>query len=139
MNVTSKTKSPGDLYAAAETAAAKVGVRLYNLRQSGKGIAFTLKTEGPRPKYRRFSRRLHSRSEQRTVPGRVCWHGVRDFLRALYDLVPDARVRTAMATYRDSEDFERAYPETYTKESEYMGYMMQAPIYQSCACGGRKG
>lgn len=128
MNVTSKTATQWDLIQAAEATEKQVGLRLYNLRSSGKGIAFTLKTEGPRPKYRRVGR------FGRTLPGRVCWHGVRDFLRAFYARVPDARVRTAMATYQDAAHFERSYPNTYEVSAPYMGFHLTAPSDQACAC-----
>lgn len=137
MNVTSKTATQGELMDAAERAASQVGVRLYEPRNSGKGVAFTLKTEGPRPKYRRLSTLPSYRRDGRgvrTLPGRVCWHGVRDFLRAFYARIPDARVRTAMATYQGAAHFERSYANTFETSAPYMGFHLTAPSDQACAC-----
>lgn len=120
---------------AANEAAAQVGVRLSGLRQNAKGdgIASTLKTKTTdKPRTARY-RRLNSRTG-RTAPGRVCWHGTRDFLRAFFARVPDARVRTAMATYKGAADFERTYRDTRDKRSKYMGYLMAAPVDQLCTC-----
>jgi hypothetical protein len=130
MNVTLPADARSvDLAQAAHDAAQQVGIRLSEFHYpKGRGIAFTLKTEGPRPRYRRYN------TNGRTVPGRVCWHGTRDFLRALYSRVPEAKVRTAMATYKNAADFERSYGATYYRQSEYMGFMMQAPVNQPCAC-----
>lgn len=128
MNVTSPTVKPEPLMYMVEAAAQRCELRPYDLRKSGKGIAFTLKTSGPHPRYRRLGR------YGRTLPGRVCWHGVRDFLRELYGMAPDAKVRTAMATYSGAADFERTYPSTYEARSDYMGYLMAAPADQPCAC-----
>lgn len=42
----------------------------------------------------------------------VCWHGHREFMRALFALAPDARITTGIITYKGSEDFERTHNET---------------------------
>lgn len=42
----------------------------------------------------------------------VCWHGHRDFMRALYRRSPDMRLKTALADYRGADGFERAFPDT---------------------------
>ena len=42
----------------------------------------------------------------------VCWHGHRDFFRALYRRSPEARIKTALADYRGTDDFERIFPAT---------------------------
>jgi hypothetical protein len=39
----------------------------------------------------------------------VCWHGFRDFFRTCYQYEPDAVFRTAVDTWRGSEDFEARY------------------------------
>lgn len=40
------------------------------------------------------------------------WEAHRDFLRALFAIVPDAVVYTSLATYRGAENFEETFPET---------------------------
>ncbi len=42
----------------------------------------------------------------------VCWHGFRDFFRALYRRTPEAIAKTALATYDGTEGFEETFPET---------------------------
>ena len=39
----------------------------------------------------------------------VCWHGFRDYFRAVYMRVPGAVFRTAMDTWKGSEDFEARF------------------------------
>lgn len=158
MNVTSKTASPERLEYMAEQAAAEVGVRLYNLRESGKGIAFTLKTGEPNeqrvnwrgkpqwsPRYQRLSQRERRSSAKGTegeifnpvVPGAVCWHGHRDFLRALYRRVPDAKVRTAFITYLDATHFKESYQSTWDGAPDKASRGFAAgyvPYRDACTC-----
>lgn len=42
----------------------------------------------------------------------VCWHGYRDALIELFNINPNAKVRTAMAKYLGRESFYREYPKT---------------------------
>ena len=42
----------------------------------------------------------------------VCWHGFRDFFRAVFELDPNAVCRTALATWKGSEHFEANYQES---------------------------
>lgn len=157
MNVTSKTKHYAELWTHAEDAAEEVGVRLYGLRQSGKGIAFQLKTgekaeQRPDwrgklrwfPKYQRLSTRERTSTAkghegQRfypVVPGAVCWHGHRDFLRAFYRRVPDAKIRTAFITYLGASHFEASYESTYDGAPKSSGgFASYARPYQdACTC-----
>lgn len=39
----------------------------------------------------------------------VCWHGFRDYFRAVYQLEPAARFQTALDTWQNSEDFEARF------------------------------
>jgi len=43
------------------------------------------------------------------------WEAHRDFIRALFKLVPNASVKTGMALYRGNEDFEAKFQETASK------------------------
>lgn len=137
-----------------EQAAEEVGVRLYNVRQAGKGYAFTIKTGEPyeqerapngrlrwAARYRRkaqYPRRRNARNGETfyaTVPGAVCWHGHRDFMRALFRRAPDARIQTALADYKGSEDFERKYLATYGSPAYRMGALLQVQAYgAACTC-----
>lgn len=69
-------------------------------------------------------RRLHGESmraryQRRSASGfrdgivnAVCWHGFRDYFRAVYRREPEAVFRTAYATYRGRQGFEATFPET---------------------------
>ena len=62
----------------------------------------------------------------------VCWHGHRDWMRALFALDPDARIKTAMADYRESDGFERVFPATGDRN---IGSQMHPLIYRdACYC-----
>lgn len=52
------------------------------------------------------------RSRDRRMPHVVCWHGYRDFMRAVFERYPSARIVTGLMgdnDYRGAEDFERKY------------------------------
>lgn len=71
------------------------------------------------------------------MPGAVCWHGHRDFLRALYRRVPDAKVRTAFITYQNAEHFEARYRSTYdgppaSARGSFAGHVR--PYRDACTC-----
>lgn len=42
----------------------------------------------------------------------VCWHGFRDFYRALFSLTPNAGIRSMLASWDGVEDFESSYRQT---------------------------
>jgi hypothetical protein len=60
----------------------------------------------------------------------VCWHGYRDFMQAVFDRFPAARIQTSFADYRGAEDFADKYPATAYKN---IGSLMY-PVYVSDAC-----
>lgn len=95
-------------------AAAEVGVRLNNPRIEGRRVLFRLATKGKPVTV--YGRRGHN---GRRVPGAVCWHGHRDFMRALYQRLPDVVLRTALAVYNGADDFEDKYLDTYPSHSHY--------------------
>lgn len=155
MNVTSKTVGCIGLNGYAMEAAREVGVRIYNPRYVGRnGFAFTLKTGKPsemredwrgkvrlQSKYQRLSQRTRQSTDRKhpgiefnpIVPGAVCWHGHRAFLRAFYARVPDAKVRTTMATYLNREHFESTHAGTYYHGGDRMGYRI-LPYGDACTC-----
>jgi hypothetical protein len=97
----------------------KAGVRVVNLRQDGKGMRFTLKTEGYPPRWGRRSGRANKDGSLRRIPGAVCWHGHRAFMRAVFELAPEARIQTGLADYRGKEHFEATHGATYGKGNYY--------------------
>ncbi len=62
----------------------------------------------------------------------VCWHGHRDFMRAVFALEPSATFRTSVATWRGSVDFEARYQGTATRNVG--SQMMPMPYASSCEC-----
>lgn len=98
------------------------------------------------PRYQRLSQRTQRSTAQghegkefaRVVPGRVCWHGHRDFFRALYKLAPRAVVRTAMAVYRDAEDFEAHFESTRRQLGGESWVGMMKPYADACTCSEGK-
>jgi len=112
-----------------EAAAAEVGVRLRGggytgiverqTRRHGPEFRFTLRT-GEAPPWQRLSQLArYSRARGHegeaynpVVPGAVCWHGHREFFRALYRHAPDAWIRTAIATYTSAAQFEATHRAT---------------------------
>lgn len=62
----------------------------------------------------------------------VCWHGHRDFLRAIFELSPDTYVRTKLAHYKGKNDFAQKYPDTYYTN---VGSSMYPSAYgNNCDC-----
>lgn len=53
------------------------------------------------------------------------WEAHRDFMRALFKINPDAKIKTALAYYKGSEDFEEKFPDTAYKQVGSMMCPMQ--------------
>ena len=109
----------------------------YNVRYKripepvGKAISFTLtvvssKLDGSR-------RSQDSGGKVRKVSA-ACWHVHRDLFERIFAINPDARVQTAIADYRGSDDFYAKYPQT--------GAINVGSLYQplsarnACNCAG---
>jgi hypothetical protein len=106
-----------------ESAAAEIGVTLDMTSLNSAGTRHRVKVNpgardgerfespsgrkgSPMSKYQRIStstfnggRRVHA----------VCWHGFRDFFRAVYRREPGAVFKTAFDTWKGSEDFEARF------------------------------
>ena len=116
------------------TCADEVGVQIYNLRKDGRALRFGLRPTGMRIdgdyKYQRTSA-SGFRPDRRVFA--VCWHGHRDFMRAVFRVNPDARIKTMWADYKGSEVFEDIFPDTAYKN---VGSMMYPATADSvCKCG----
>jgi hypothetical protein len=98
------------------------GILVVDLRRVGRGWRFRLVPNTHRtPSGRLKSPALYHRLstihpwegyKQRHINA-VCWHGHRDFMALLFDLLPDVTLRTKLATYKGKEGFEQDYPDTY--------------------------
>jgi hypothetical protein len=62
----------------------------------------------------------------------VCWHGFRDFFRAVYRVEPDARFATAMDTWKDAADFEARFRETGHRNAG--SQMCPISAAEACRC-----
>lgn len=134
---------------ALESAAAAVGVRVEISTLSGSGLRHRVKlypivpAEALTPSGRRKRGERGDARYQRTSAavmfreGRrvhaVCWHGFRDFFRAVYRRAPGAIFRTALDTWRGSEDFEARYRASGVRN---VGAQI-APVCaaEACRCG----
>ena len=82
--------------------------------------------DGP---YQRESIGFHTGGRRVRVSA-VCWHGFRDFFRAVYRREPGAVFRTSVDTWHGSEDFESRY-----RESGHRNIGSQAaPVTMASAC-----
>lgn len=70
-------------------------------------------------------------SGQRRVNA-VCWHAYRDVLIEVFNINPDAKVRTAMAKYLGRESFYENFPETGRHNIGSMMYPVTMP--ECCDC-----
>jgi hypothetical protein len=80
----------------------------------------------------------YQRESARSNGGRVnavCWHGFRDFFRAVYRVTPDARFATAMDTWRGSADFEARFRDTGHKNIGSQACPVAAA--EACRCPER--
>ena len=121
--------------------ASEVGVRLYmgDIRRDGRAWNFrlALDTSDPSRKEEHDGYWLYQRTsasyfnEGRKIAA-VCWHGHRDFMRAIFALDPEARIKTAWADYRGSQLFEDIFPQTGDRNIGSMIYPISAR--NACAC-----
>lgn len=124
------------LMADAITASEKVGVQLdresnYSVNSRSEVLSFRLvprkSSEG---KYQKLSGSMFNRGRKCNA---VCWHGHREFFRALFEMRPHLRVRTMLVTYTGRNDFEMKWPET---GDDNVGSGEVAPVARrdACAC-----
>lgn len=94
-----------------QTAADAAEVVLYNVGPNprGRGISFMLRPGPDTPEHRR--RRGHRGRRLWAVTWDTHW----DFFVALFDRVPDARVRSALATYNGRASFYATAPGTLNR------------------------
>lgn len=131
-----------------ESIAAVVGVRIAErnnyqvraserLRKDGRVESrFTLRTlYSTRPHsapYRRIGSAWPGR-KPRSLPGILCWHGHRDFMRELFKRYPEAILESVLAKYKGREGFEREYAETGYQNIDRQAFPLE--IQDACRCG----
>ena len=95
----------------------------------GGGETFNVRLTLPHGQNRETYRRVSA--DGRRIAA-VCWHGFRDFYRALFESTPDAIVVSALARYEGSDDFEAVYPSTAYRN---IGSAYRPLAYSSaCVC-----
>jgi hypothetical protein len=112
--------SLGDLHGMAE----RLGMQLYDLRDGGERVRgrnagrheyrFTLRPPhgGDREaKYRAVRDAPYGQSGERRIWA-ICWHGHRDFMRAVFALDTDATFKTSVDTWDGSDDFENRHEDS---------------------------
>ena len=126
--------------------ATEVGVRIYNdnpwttggIRKDGRAWNFRLALDTSVPK-RDSGYKYQRTSSSGFNPDRrvaaVCWHGHRDFMRAIFERDPNARIKTAWADYKGAENFERDFPETGYRNVGSMMYPAFAKDICTCSWG----
>lgn len=104
-----------------------------DITRDGRALRFRLGIDTTQPRnsggflpYQRMSQNYYGNGRKIAA---VCWHGHRDFMRALFRLAPEARIKSALADYRGSDDFERSYRATF---GEGNGYNLS--YGQACGC-----
>jgi hypothetical protein len=88
-------------------------------RNGGRVWRIVLRTVGTPPKWGRRGFKVCKNGQRSRVPGAVCWHGHRAFMRALYRLAPHAVIISALARYNSAEDFEAKHGETGERPTGY--------------------
>lgn len=116
---------------AAQAACAQLSLRMTEPSHSGRSLSFRILPDPysgwdqingniyrtPSGRFRRNApavpymliRRSYRSGNPRRVMA-VCWHGHRDFFRAIYRILPDLKIRTALGTYTGPEQFETIHP-----------------------------
>ena len=124
-----------------EQAAFETGLTLIDPAYKGGGSAIRfrlgLAPHGPRmtehKPYQRAGYRTN-KAGSRVAINAVCWHGHRDFFRALYYRCPEAVIKTGLATYNGAEHFERTFAATgYVNIGSQMNPLAAA---DACFCDG---
>jgi len=62
----------------------------------------------------------------------LCWHGFEAFFKALFDINPEAKAITMMATYDGRDGFLENYPKT--ADFELGSRMFPCPAADACLC-----
>jgi len=119
-----------------EGAARKVGVKL-DVEPKGRGFrvkVYPSDSSAEREHYRakRYACRTQAGEPRMKRVYAVCWHGFRDFFRAVYAKEPKAIFRTAMATYNGRDDFRRNFEATGDRNIGSM--MIPLSARDGCAC-----
>ncbi len=102
------------------------------ISKDGRALRFRLSVDTARHRdeggFLPYQRMSMSRGINRKIAA-VCWHGHRDFMRALFEMASEARIKTALADYRGTADFEHKFRST---QGEGNGWNVS--YEQACGC-----
>lgn len=119
---------------AIQDAARAVGLQVAAFAINQRGDGFNVKLKLGRPNNAKdpapYGRRSYDGGRRINA---VCWHGFRDFLRALLTAQPDAKVRTAWARYDGLAGFEAGFRATGARNIGSQARPCRAD--QACDCG----
>ena len=98
--------------------------RLETLTKHGLTCRATLSLNGTK-KYQRAGFMRNNDGSRRKI-GSVCWHGHRDWMKAIFKINPDAIIISKLARYDGIDDFNSTFPDTYYTD---VGSMMKPAYY----------
>lgn len=112
-------------------AAANADVRIYNMRDDGNAKRFTLKLADSK-KWQRLSASGFNRERKVNA---VCWHGHYHFMREVFRINENARIKTSWQDYRGLESFLQDAPMTGFRNVGSL--MFPAQAREVCLCADR--
>lgn len=113
-----------------ESAAEEVGLRLLDAQDKPREIRFRLRLA---PEIGRDGTDYQRKAGGGRKVAAVCWHGHRDFFRALFARCPGAVIKTAMATYNGAEHFAATFEPT--GDINIGSQMRPLLARKACFCG----
>lgn len=107
--------------------------RLDTITESTLRTNLKLRVVSSRGPGHRLAARAHHNTGNRRHLVAACWHAHRDVLTVLFDMQPEARIKTCFADYRGQDGFLRLFPATYRRNA---GSQVEPVFYgQCCDCG----
>ena len=94
-------------------------------------ITFTLRVRDSKKAGHRVGFHLTSKGNRRRLVA-ACWHVHRDVMMAIFDVNPNARIKTSMMYYKGKEHFYEVYEETGMKNVG--SHMYPATLPELCEC-----
>lgn len=100
--------------------------------RAGIRVSGRLVPDGDNPYQRISSSPFVTKSGEPRKVSAICWHGYRDFMRAVFNYHPDARIQTGKADYCGAQDFEDKHRDTGYINIGSMMYSMT--MVDACSC-----
>ena len=101
------------------------------LSRRGNYISFCLRLDNCKDS---FHRRAHYKGNRMNC---VCWHGHKEFMLGVFEINPDAIIKTSFASYKGKHDFLMKYEETGERNA---GSQIHPVEFQNlCDCNSENG